>query len=465
MEHDAIERKSTGSLLGRIGPVLAALGLGMVAVPPAGASGMSPEAAASLPLWSVTPFALLLLAIAILPLTAPHWWESNRNKALLSVILGVPMAVWMGMLDLHHLGEVAEEYSSFILLLGALYVIAGGVKIEGAPAGTPLVNTGTLAVGAILASIIGTTGAAMVLIRPLLRANARRRRRAHIIFFFILLVANIGGSLTPLGDPPLFLGYLRGVPFFWTLNLVLPWCLGLGYLLVLFHFVDEWFFDREDLATPGSLIEDVQPRGRMRIEGKINLLLLAGVVFVAFASGTYRWPFGVREAALVGLVLASLRWTRKGLRQENEFTWHPIEEVAILFAGIFAAMIPALAILNARGSDLGISQPWQFFWATGLLSGFLDNAPTYLTFLSLAQGLNLPAEVPGVKIPHLVLSAISVGAVFMGANTYIGNGPNFMVKAIAERSGVRMPSFFAFFGWAMLVLTPLYVAITLIFYR
>ncbi len=417
---------------------------------------------ASLPLWSIAPFAALLLAIAVLPLTARHWWESNRNKAVVSLILGAPVGIWMGVLDVHVVAEVGGEFFSFIVLLGALYIISGGIYVRGAPSGTPLINTATLAIGSLLASVIGTTGASMVMIRPFLRANAHRTHRTHLVVFFILLVANIGGSLTPLGDPPLYLGFLRGVPFFWTLNLWGPWALGVGSLLIVFHFVDDYWFERDDLATPGSLVEEVHQRAPMRIEGKVNILYLGGVIAAAFSSGVWHWPFGVREAVMAALTLASLRTTPAALRKENEFTYHPIVEVAVLFAGIFLSMIPALAILNARGAALGIERPWEFFWATGILSGFLDNAPTYLTFLSLAQGLDLPAEVAGV--PHAVLAAISVGAVFMGANSYIGNGPNFMVKSIAEAAGVRMPSFFGYLVRVQLVLLPLYAVLTWLFF-
>ncbi|MBI3270028.1 MAG: sodium:proton antiporter [Planctomycetes bacterium] len=429
---------------------------------PAFAAGDDTSLGAALPLWSVSPFVALLVAIAVLPIVAHAWWESNRNKAILSLALGLPVGLWMLSLDAHLVGETLGEYVSFIVLLGSLYVIAGGIHLKGAPAGTPLINTATLAVGAFLASLIGTTGASMVLIRPFLRANSHRRRRVHLVLFFILLVSNIGGALTPLGDPPLFLGFLRGVPFFWTLRLVGPWALGLGFLLVLFHFVDAWFFEKEDLETPGSLVEDSQSKEAVVLEGKRNVLLLGGVVAAAFAGGVFHWPFGVREGLLAALALISLRTTPRALHAANEFTYHPIVEVAVLFSGIFLSMIPALAILHERGRELGLSSPWQFFWATGVLSSLLDNAPTYLTCLSLAQGLGLKNEVVGM--PHELLSAISVGAVFMGANTYIGNGPNFMVKAIAEANGVRMPSFAGYLFWSVLVLLPLYAALTLLFY-
>ncbi|MBI5365657.1 MAG: sodium:proton antiporter [Planctomycetes bacterium] len=437
--------------------------VGAAAAAPAPAHPAGPALGARLPLWSVLPFVVLLAAIAILPLAAPHLWESNRNKAILALALGLPVGLGIGALDAHHLLETGREYRSFILLLAALYVISGGIHISGAPSGTPLINTAYLAVGALLASFIGTTGASMLLIRPILRANQARKERVHIVLFFILVVSNAGGLLTPLGDPPLFLGFLRGVPFFWTLRLILPWAMAVAWLLVLFHFVDDYYFEKEDLETRGSLVEEVHQKAPLVIEGKRNLCYLAGVIAAAFLSGIGHWPYGVREALMLGLVVASLRTTSRAVRAANEFSYGPIVEVAVLFAGIFLTMIPALALLHERGRELGFTRPWQFFWGTGLLSSVLDNAPTYLTFLALGQGLHLGHDVVGV--PHQILSAISVGAVFMGANTYIGNGPNFMVKAIAEAQGTKMPSFGAYAGLACAIMLPLYVALTFAFYR
>ncbi|MBI3273013.1 MAG: sodium:proton antiporter [Planctomycetes bacterium] len=415
-----------------------------------------------LPLFSVLPFAVLLLGIAVLPLFAHRWWDSHWNKGLVCTLLGVPVGLWIAGLDSHELVDRAKEYVSFIVLLATLYVISGGVHVKGAPSGTPLRNTLTLAIGAVLASLIGTTGASMLLIQPFLRANEGRARRDHLVLFFILVVANVGGSLTPLGDPPLYLGFLRGVPFFWTLGLWPAWALGVGFLLVVFHFVDSFVFEREELATKGSLLEEVSRRPKLVLEGVTNCFYLALVVAAAFLSGKYDWPFGVREGLMAGLALASLRTTPRAVREANRFSFAPILEVAVLFAGIFLTMIPALAILHDRGHMLGMTHPWQFFWGSGVLSSFLDNAPTYLTFLALAQGMGLTPEVVG--IPHLFLSAISIGSVFMGANTYIGNGPNFMIKAIAEANGVRMPSFGGYVWRAGLVLLPLYVALTFLFY-
>jgi Na+/H+ antiporter NhaD/arsenite permease-like protein len=425
----------------------------------------------SLSTWSVAPFALMLLCIAVLPLVVGHWWEQNRNKALLSALLGAPVAVAMARIDPVVLGHTAHEYVAFIILLGALFVISGGIVVRGTLAGTPGLNTGLLAIGALLASIVGTTGASMLLIRPLLRANSVRKRVAHVVIFFIFVVSNAGGLLTPLGDPPLFLGFLRGVPFLWTLRLWGEWAFVNGVLLAVFFAVDSTLFRREDLETPGDLDEvAVEHAVPLHIAGTVNFLYLAGVVGVLIASGSLGLPAGVSEGGMVLMTILSWVTTAKPLRRENAFTWGPIIEVAVVFAGIFATMIPALQILNARGGELGLTQPWQFFWVTGALSSFLDNAPTYLTFASTASAVvgtdaaNL-GQLVATEEGAALLVAVSTGAVFMGANTYIGNGPNFMVKAIAEQSGVRMPGFFGYMAWSGAILIPIFGAVTLLFIR
>ncbi|MEK7705780.1 MAG: sodium:proton antiporter, partial [Myxococcota bacterium] len=321
----------------------------------------------------------------------------------------------------------------------------------------------------LLASFIGTTGASMLLIRPLLRANELRTRKTHVVIFFIFLVSNIGGLLTPLGDPPLFLGFLRGVPFLWTFHLALEWAFCVGILLVAFYIVDSTIFRREDLATPGDLDKEVVEHAvPVHIVGKVNLAFLAGVVVIIFVSGHFQLPGGIQELGMVLMSVLSLWQTPAGLREENDFSWAPIVEVAVIFAGIFATMIPALAILNARGAELGLHEPWQFFWATGVLSSFLDNAPTYLTFTATASGLVGTDAAYLQQLLHTphgteLLIAISLGAVFMGANTYIGNGPNFMVKAVAERSGVKMPSFFGYMLYSVTILLPLFALVTWVF--
>jgi len=445
-----------------------------------------PPLGAELPLWSVLPFAGLLLAIALLPLVAEHWWHRNANKALVAAALAVPVAGYLvlawGTPGMHELLEKLREYTSFILLLTALYVISGGIYVEGSLSGTPLANTVLLLVGGLLASFIGTTGASMLLIRPLLRANRTRQYRAHIVVFFIFVVSNCGGLLTPLGDPPLFLGFLKGVPFLWTMtHLWLPWLVVNGALLAAFHLYDEVVLAREERERAGSQLEEVLRHEPLGIRGAFNFLLLAAVVVAIYASGRWNWPFGVTEAIMAGLAIVSYLATPAANHRDNQFTFGPIIEVAVLFFGIFVTMAPALLILNAWGQglrpDLGqlaIHHPWQFFWATGLLSSFLDNAPTYLTFAATAAGMDgVRAEGPqylGELLQRgqeaaLRLAAISCGAVFMGANTYIGNGPNFMVKAIAEENGVRMPGFFGYMLYSGVVLLPLFVVATWLFFR
>jgi len=411
--------------------------------------------AALLPVYTVVPFVVILLGIAVLPLAAPRWWESNRNKLLVSIVLGLPVLVLYLVREPSALVHMAEEYASFIVLLAALYVISGGILMRGDLLATPRVNSTFLAIGSVLASFIGTTGASMLLVRALLQTNRERARVTHTVIFFIFLVSNIGGMLTPLGDPPLFLGYLQGVPFGWTFRLWPHWLLMVGVLLVTYFVWDTLLYTREPLAALRRDRARVEP---LRVRGALNGLGLAGVVLaVAFLGAP------AREAVLVALAAASLWRTPREIRRANGFTASPIVEVAVVFFGIFLTMIPALELLRLRGGELGVRAPWQFFWATGALSSFLDNAPTYLTFLALGQGLGLAREV--VDVPHTILAAISVGAVAMGANSYIGNAPNFMVKSIAEEQGVRMPSFFGYMLYSGVVLLPLFAVVTLIFFR
>src|SRR5256885_232912 len=434
------------------------------------AGAVHPQLGDLFPTWAVAPFAAMLLAIAVMPLFAPARWERNRNKGILSLLLGAPVALWTVTLDPAAVAHAAREYVAFILLLGALFVISGGIVVRGTLAGTPGLNAILLGIGALLASVIGTTGASMLLVRPLLRANSVRALKAHVFVFFIFVVANGGGLLTPMGDPPLFLGFLRGVPFTWTLRLWREWLFLNAALLAVFYVVDSTIFRREDLARPVDLDEvGVAHQVPISITGKRNLLYLAGVAAVLLLSGKLRLHTLVQDAGMLAMVALSWTTTPKELRAENGFSWSPMVEVAALFAGIFATMIPALAILNARGNELGLEHPWQYFWASGALSSFLDNAPTYLTFASAASGaLGTDAENLGELLSTsrgtALLAAISTGSVFMGANTYIGNGPNFMVKAIAEGAGVRMPGFFGYMAWSGAVLLPLFVAVTWIFF-
>lgn len=408
----------------------------------------------TLPLWSAIPFVGLLLSIAFLPLWAHHFWENHRNKALVCLFWSAPIAV---MFILRAPGEVVhslKDYSSFLLLLTALFVISGGIVLRGDIKGTPAINTGFLLVGAILANFMGTTGASMLLIRPLLQTNSERQKTIHIPIFFIFLVSNIGGCLTPLGDPPLFMGFIKGVPFFWTLKLFPPWLFLVACVLAVFYIFDTFNYNREECR---DLIRDRTNIIPLHLSGGINFLWIGGVI------SSFFFPFPFREGMLILMTVISLLTTKKRHRKDNQFTYGPIIEVAILFAGIFIAMIPALLILNARGGEFGIDKPWQFFWLTGTLSSFLDNTPTYLTFFSMAQGLGLQGDILG--IPGVFLKAISVGAVFMGANSYIGNGPNFMVKAVAEEYKHKMPSFFGYMFYSFAILIPFYLIITLVFFR
>jgi Na+/H+ antiporter NhaD/arsenite permease-like protein len=407
------------------------------------------------PLYTVLPFVAMLLAIAICPLWVPHWWESNRSKLMVSAVLGFPVLVFYGVSHPGALLRTAEDFLSFIVLLSGLFVISGGIRLRGDLVATPATNVAFLGLGAVLASFIGTTGASMLLIRPVLQTNAERTRVKHTVIFFIFIVSNVGGMLTPLGDPPLFLGYLEGVPFVWTFRLWPQWSLMVAVLLAAYFVYDSLQFAREPLSAIRRDRARVEP---LRLDGGLNGVWLLGVVLVVALLGA---PW--REAAIIALAALSLKTTAKRIRHANAFSAGPMVEVAVLFAGIFLTMIPALDLLRLRGDELGVRAPWQFFWASGILSSFLDNAPTYLTFLALGQGLRLPADVVGV--PEAVLAAISVGSVAMGANSYIGNAPNFMVKAIAEDAGVRMPSFFGYMLYSAAILFPLFVAVTLVFFR
>lgn len=450
---------------------------------------------AHLPLWSILPFVGILLSIALFPLTAPHFWHRRfpAVSAFWGLVFGVPFLWACGAPAFSAiLHTFVLDYVPFLILLWGLYTVAGGIVLRGHISGTPAVNTALLATGTLLASWIGTTGAAMVLIRPLLRANAARQHKIHSVVFFIFLVANIGGALTPLGDPPLFLGFLHGVPFLWTSRtLILPLLFCLALLLPIYYFIDRRAFRRESPAVQAAIWtapEDETSR-RIRLAGSHNLLYLAGIIAAVLLSGlwhggTIQWaglsltiPSLARDGLILILGGLSLRTTPRALRRENEFSWGPIREVAILFAGIFVTMIPALAILRAGEQGAmsslvqGVDRPWHFFWASGLLSSFLDNAPTYLTFFSSALGKFSPGMAEPEALAQLLqqnpiyLAAISAGSVFMGANSYIGNAPNFMVKSIAEESGLTMPSFFGYiFRWSLLFLIPTFLLTDLIFF-
>jgi Na+/H+ antiporter NhaD/arsenite permease-like protein len=413
---------------------------------------------ANFPIWSIVFFVGLLLSIAVLPLINAEWW--GKKYGYVSLALAIPAAILVLFQDWLLLYHVILEYISFIILLGSLFIISGGIVIKTGARGTPKLNLFLLFAGAIFASIIGTTGASMVLIRPLIRANKWRKRVVHIFVFFIFIVSNIGGLLTPLGDPPLFLGFLRGVPFFWTLKLIPFWLFTVLILLALFFVIDKHCIKKENQEDYLNTF-DHMPEKKFRIRGMINFLFLLMVI------GAFFIPPIFREALMIVASGLSIYFTHITLREENAFTYHPIIEVAILFAGIFVTMVPALKLLEANGSRLGLTEPWQLFWASGSLSSFLDNAPTYLVFFTAAQS---GAAAKGIVhnlimgVPEIYLRAISVGAVFMGANSYIGNGPNFMVKAICEENEINMPTFFGYMAWSMAILVPLFILITFIFF-
>ncbi|BAN23753.1 sodium:proton antiporter [Caballeronia insecticola] len=437
--------------------------------------------------WGI-PFAGVLLSIAVFPLVAPRLWHHHFGKIAAAWALAflVPFAFAFGAATaggvLIH--AMLEEYVPFIILLAALFTVAGGICVRGNLHGSARLNTGILALGAGLASIMGTTGAAMLLIRPLLRANDNRKHAVHVVVFFIFLVANAGGSLTPLGDPPLFLGFLNGVGFFWTtVHLAWPMLFVCVVLLALFYMLDSYYWRRHDAKRPFlDPTPDTPPLG---IDGKINFALLGAIIALVLMSGLWKPGiafdvFGtqvqlqnlVRDVLLVAVLLASLALTPKSARAGNAFDWAPIEEVAKLFAAIFVTIAPVITILRAgeAGAFAGIvhavsdahGKPVDlaYFWATGLLSSFLDNAPTYLVFFNLAGGDARTLMTTDAT----TLAAISAGAVFMGANTYIGNAPNFMVKAIAESRGMRMPGFFGYMAWSGIVLLPLFAVLGWLFF-
>lgn len=448
--------------------------------------------------WWIIPFGGMLLSIAVMPLTAHVFWEHHRGKIsifwALAFLVPCLFIYGPGVTFYEFCHSILLDYIPFLVLLFALYTVAGGVRLKGSLVGTPPVNLGILALGTVLASWMGTTGAAMLLVRPMLRANAHRKYRVHSVVFFIFLVANIGGSLSPLGDPPLFLGFLKGVDFFWTTShlFLKTLCLSIT-LLALYFVVDTVLYNKEGRPMPPANTaskathnpeQEVQAQEKLGLDGKINLLFLLGVVLAVLLSGLY--PLGtlaniggvpleaqnvLRDTALLVLAWLSLRYTSRKCRELNGFSWGPIEEVAQLFFGIFVSMIPAMAILKAGTS--GALAPLvelvshnrqpvnaMYFWLTGILSSFLDNAPTYMVFFNTAGGdaQNLMHHMPET------LAAISAGAVFMGACSYIGNAPNFMVRAIAEDQGVRMPGFFGYIVWSVCILVPLFALLTWLFF-
>ena len=450
------------------------------------------EVVTTVPIWLCIPFAGLLLCIALLPLIRPKWWEEHQG--LVSAAWIAAMAVTFCLV--YGAGKTAEtvlecivnDYLTFIVLLFGLFCVSGNITMEGDFAGSPRVNVGLLAMGTLLASCIGTTGASMLMVRPVIKMNAWRKRKKHIMVFFIFMVSNMGGCLTPIGDPPLLMGFMRGVPFFWSLKLLPVLLLNMVILLFVFYHLDKRAY-RKDIAQ-GRKPDISKPYTEFRIDGMHNLLFIVMIVAAVILSGLLPTTAAFQDAAgnvrgihLLGEVVftysamieialillaafLSFRTTRKSIRKRNHFTWGPIREVAVLFIGIFITMQPALMLLKTVGPSLGISQPWQMFWSTGLLSSFLDNTPTYLVFLTTAGTLGFTGGIATSlgTVPAGVLSAISCGAVFMGANTYIGNAPNFMVKSISEENGVLMPSFFGYILWSVVFLVPVFLVDTMVFF-
>lgn len=430
--------------------------------------------------WSMIPFGLMLLTIAVAPLLVEHWWESNKHKLTVALFLGVPTAVCLiagGMLhELEH--QLFGDYIPFIVLLLALYVVTGGIHLSGDIKAKPWVNTLFLGLGWLLASFMGTTGAAMLLIRPLLTTNRQRDHKVHTVLFFIALCANCGGLLTPLGDPPLFMLFLRGAEFTWFFSMWTPWLFTGVLLMIIYYLLDTYYYKREHWT---ALSADHREHTPLKIEGHVNFLYLLGIVLtVAFVNEGVipemgekhapMWLKYMREIVLLSLTGLSFYTTNKKLRfVKNKFSWAPIIEVAVLFLGIFTTMTPALAYLNDNAASLGLSETWQFYYMSGALSSFLDNTPTAVAFHSVASGLT-PEQMLTfgdsfmAGIPKVLLKAICTGSVFFGAMTYIGNGPNFMVKAIAEENGVKMPSFFGYMlKFSLIVLLPIYILVQLIF--
>ena len=441
-----------------------------------------------LPLWSCIPFACMLLSIALFPLLAPEFWHHHFGKvsAFWAAVMSGPFLYVYRETALYEIFHIIlADYVPFIILLWSLYTVSGGILLRGSLRGTPAVNVLILTLGTLLASWMGTTGAAMLLIRPFLRANDYRKNRTFMVVFFIFLVANVGGSLTPLGDPPLFLGFLHGVSFFWTFAILPHMLIVCGVLLVIYYFLDRYHFNKES----GRIPSDEAEKTPLKLVGIHNFIFLAGIIAAVLMSGMVDWGdvnvLGVhrgiqdwiRDGLLIVMGLLSMVTTTIDIREDNDFTWFPIIEVAYLFVGIFITMIPCLLILKA-GADgqlafliKAVKEPVHYFWVTGILSGFLDNAPTYLTFFNTALGSHYPGMAEAQAVPLLMtdkalyLKAISAGAVFFGACSYIGNAPNFMVRSIAEEAGTTMPSFFGYvLKYTLVFLLPSFAVVTLIFF-
>ena len=449
-------------------------------------------AESGVPLWLCIPFAGLLLCIAVMPLVKGEWWEAHQPLVVVLwiLVMVIPFALLYGV------GSAAEtvlectvnDYLTFIVLLFGLFCVSGNITMEGDFAGSPRINVGLLALGTLLASCIGTTGASMLMVRPVIKMNSWRRRKSHIMIFFIFMVSNMGGCLTPIGDPPLLMGFMRGVPFFWSLHLFPVLIFNMVILLFVFYHLDKRNY-RRDIAE-GRKPDISKPGTEFRIDGLHNIVFLIMIVAAVILSGvlpgmpafqdaagnargihifgevSLNYPSLIEIALILLAAFLSFKTTDKEVRVKNHFTWGAIKEVAVLFIGIFITMQPALMLLKAVGPNLGITEPYQMFWATGALSSFLDNTPTYLVFLTTAGTLGFTGGISTTlgTLPAKMLSAISCGAVFMGANTYIGNAPNFMVKSISDENGVNMPSFFGYMLWSVAVLIPVFIIDMFVFF-
>jgi len=439
------------------------------------------ESTFNMPLWVSIPFLIMLLAIAVGPLILGKWWDKNKNKLLVSIILSIPVVVYMldNGLSTNLANTVVHDYVPFIILLGSLFIITGGIHVSGDIKATPRNNVLFMGIGYVLAAFMGTTGAAMLLIRPMINTNQERKYITHTMLFFIAAIANCGGLLTALGDPPLFMLYLRGAEFSWFFTLFPEWAFTGVLLLSIYYFVDRYYYKKEEWI---DLAEDSIQQEPIRVTGNINFLFLLGVILaVAFINkgnipameqeNTPIWLEYIREIILVILAALSLYYTKSEVRKNNSFSWTPITEVACLFLGIFVTMSPALIWLANNAVSFGLTEPRQFLYASGVLSSFLDNTPTAVAFYDLARGLvagglplSLSESIRVAGVPEILLKAICVGSVFFGSMTYIGNGPNFMVKSIAEERGIKMPSFFAYmFKFSLIVLLPIYIIVQLIF--
>lgn len=446
----------------------------------------------NIPMWLVIPFAGLLLCIAVFPLVKPEWWEKNQPWAVAfwSLLFIIPYAVLYGVPSATEtvLECIINDYLTFIVLLFGLFCVAGNITLEGDLAGSPRVNTIMLAIGTLLSSCIGTTGASMLLVRPIIKMNAWRKRKSQIMIFFIFMISNMGGCLTPIGDPPLLMGFTRGVPFTWSLKLFPILLFNMVVLCIIFYLIDRLNY-RKDIAE--GCRPDLSKAGtEVKFEGGHNVIFIVMIVAAVILSGvlptlpvfknaegavrgikvfedvTFTFPAMIEIAIILLAAWLSFKTTKKEIRVKNHFTWGAIKEVAILFVGIFITMQPALKILTAKGASLGITEPYQMFWITGALSSFLDNTPTYLVFLTTAGTLGATTGIATTvgMVTEKLLTAISCGAVFMGAVTYIGNAPNFMVKSISDENGVRMPSFFGYMLWSIGILVPVFILDTLIFF-